>query len=79
MKELFVNCDDVFDNTDFWSNQQHLQMLYHQLLIMDLELALDKKMEQELWTSCFRNLISTLQGIVRNRAVSETSFKKGQK
>ena len=31
-----------------WINRQHLQDLYQKLLVLDLEYALDKKVEQEL-------------------------------
>ncbi|XP_076316149.1 uncharacterized protein LOC143228739 [Tachypleus tridentatus] len=41
--------------------QQKLGQLFEELLLYDLEYALDKKVEQELWNYVFRNPISALQ------------------
>lgn len=37
--------------------------------MLDLEYALDKKVEQELWTFGFKNHITTLQELTRDKKV----------
>ena len=39
-----------------------LSDLYQRLLLMDLEFALDKKVERDLWNIAFKNVIDSLQG-----------------
>ncbi|XP_071802166.1 uncharacterized protein [Asterias amurensis] len=46
---------------DPWVTRQQLRELYQQLLVTDLEFALDKKVEQDLWNHAFKNQISALQ------------------
>ncbi|XP_015668610.1 protein SMG7 isoform X4 [Protobothrops mucrosquamatus] len=38
------------------------------MLVTDLEYALDKKVEQDLWNHAFKNQITTLQGQAKNRS-----------
>ncbi|PIK46514.1 hypothetical protein BSL78_16641 [Apostichopus japonicus] len=45
----------------------NLQNVYRELLVTDLEYALDKKLEQELWNNIFKNHISSLQAKVRDK------------
>ena len=40
--------------------------LYQRLLLMDLEFALDKKVERDLWNVAFKNVIDSLQGTLSN-------------
>uniref|UniRef100_A0A8C7SVA2 Nonsense-mediated mRNA decay factor n=1 Tax=Oncorhynchus mykiss TaxID=8022 RepID=A0A8C7SVA2_ONCMY len=63
------------DMTDFklgaaevWTSRQVLQDLYQKMLVTDLEYALDKKVEQDLWNHAFKNQITTLQSQAKNRA-----------
>ncbi|KAF5290808.1 hypothetical protein FQR65_LT11512 [Abscondita terminalis] len=58
---------DLLNDSQAWTNQQQLQTIYHQVLVLDLEYALDKKVEQELWTVGFKNHISTLQEQIRDK------------
>lgn len=51
-----------------WTSRQALQDLYQKMLVTDLEYALDKKVEQDLWNHAFKNQITTLQGQAKNRA-----------
>lgn len=60
---------DLLNDTDAWTYQQQLQTLYHQVLVLDLEYALDKKVEQELWTFGFKNHITSLQELTRDKKV----------
>ncbi|PVD22532.1 hypothetical protein C0Q70_18346 [Pomacea canaliculata] len=46
---------------ELWVTRQRLEDLYKRLLLMDLEYALDKKVEQDLWNHAFKNQITTLQ------------------
>lgn len=58
---------DLLNDLEAWTDQQQLQTIYHQVLVLDLEYALDKKVEQELWTLGFKNHISTLQEQARDK------------
>ncbi|KAM4641192.1 nonsense-mediated mRNA decay factor SMG7 isoform 2-T2 [Discoglossus pictus] len=53
---------------EVWTSRQALQDLYQEMLVTDLEYALDKKVEQDLWNHAFKNQITTLQGQAKNRA-----------
>ncbi|GJQ82549.1 hypothetical protein Trydic_g13004 [Trypoxylus dichotomus] len=64
--KLCKNCDLLTDS-EIWVNQQQLQTIYHQVLVLDLEYALDKKVEQDLWTLGFKNQISTLQELAKDK------------
>jgi protein SMG7 len=46
-----------------------LQRIYQQVLILDLEYALDRKVEQELWNHGFKNYIGTLQNLAKDKKV----------
>lgn len=61
---------DLLTDSDAWTDQQKLQTIYHQVLVLDLEYALDKKVEQELWTLGFKNHITTLQELSRDKKVT---------
>ncbi|XP_071983384.1 nonsense-mediated mRNA decay factor SMG7 isoform X5 [Engystomops pustulosus] len=52
---------------EVWTSRQALQDLYQKMLVTDLEYALDKKVEQDLWNHAFKNQITTLQGQAKNR------------
>lgn len=47
--------------SETWVTRQKLEDLYKKLLLIDLEYALDKKVEQELWNHAFKNQITNLQ------------------
>uniref|UniRef100_A0A674BMB8 Nonsense-mediated mRNA decay factor n=1 Tax=Salmo trutta TaxID=8032 RepID=A0A674BMB8_SALTR len=53
---------------EVWTSRQALQDLYQKMLVTDLEYALDKKVEQDLWNHAFKNQITTLQSQAKNRA-----------
>lgn len=48
----------------------YLQKIYQQVLILDLEYAINKKIEQDLWNLGFKNYIDALQKLVKDRKVS---------
>ncbi|XP_048586851.1 nonsense-mediated mRNA decay factor SMG7 isoform X2 [Nematostella vectensis] len=50
-----------------WSSRQMLQDLYKRILLNDLELALDKKIEQDLWNSAFKSQIDFLREKARDK------------
>ncbi|KAF4518571.1 hypothetical protein B566_EDAN015739 [Ephemera danica] len=54
-------------STEIWTLQQQLQDAYQEVLLMDLELALDQKVEQELWNVAFKKFISALQSLARDK------------
>ncbi|XP_067662602.1 nonsense-mediated mRNA decay factor SMG7-like isoform X2 [Haliotis asinina] len=47
--------------SELWVSRQRLEDLYKKLLLLDLEYALDKKVEQDLWNHAFKNQINILQ------------------
>ncbi|CAL8347616.1 unnamed protein product [Merluccius merluccius] len=53
---------------EVWTSRQALQDVYQKMLVTDLEYALDKKVEQDLWNHAFKNQITTLQSQAKNRA-----------
>uniref|UniRef100_A0A8P4FVZ2 Nonsense-mediated mRNA decay factor n=1 Tax=Dicentrarchus labrax TaxID=13489 RepID=A0A8P4FVZ2_DICLA len=67
---LFPLCalDSKLGAAEVWTSRQALQDLYQKMLVTDLEYALDKKVEQDLWNHAFKNQITTLQSQAKNRA-----------
>ena len=61
---------DLYEDKDGWTNHQELVSLYRDLLITDLEFALDRKVEQDLWNFCFKNYISHLQSRLKDKRSS---------
>ncbi|BFZ20344.1 hypothetical protein BsWGS_23385 [Bradybaena similaris] len=53
--------------SELWVTRQKLEDLYKKMLLLDLEYALDKKVEQELWNHAFKNQINTLQTQAKDR------------
>lgn len=60
--------DSKLGVAEVWTSRQALQDLYQKMLVTDLEYALDKKVEQDLWNHAFKNQITTLQSQAKNRA-----------
>ncbi|XP_028833074.1 nonsense-mediated mRNA decay factor SMG7 isoform X2 [Denticeps clupeoides] len=60
--------DSKLGAAEVWTSRQALQDLYQKMLVTDLEYALDKKVEQDLWNHAFKNQITTLQCQAKNRA-----------
>ncbi|XP_068998307.1 nonsense-mediated mRNA decay factor SMG7 isoform X3 [Embiotoca jacksoni] len=60
--------DSKLGAAEVWTSRQALQDLYQKMLVTDLEYALDKKVEQDLWNHAFKNQITTLQSQAKNRA-----------
>ncbi|XP_063984003.1 nonsense-mediated mRNA decay factor SMG7-like [Diachasmimorpha longicaudata] len=67
LKDKVQRCKDLLTDNDAWVCQQQLQKIYQQVLILDLEYALDKKVEQELWNLGFKNYIVLLQTQAKDR------------
>ncbi|XP_020279632.1 protein SMG7-like [Pseudomyrmex gracilis] len=67
LKDKVQRCKDLLNDYDAWICQQQLQKIYQQVLILDLEYALDRKVEQELWNLGFKNYIATLQSQVKDK------------
>lgn len=44
------------------SQIHHLQNLYKKVILLELDYALDKKVEQDLWNTCFKLPLTKLQG-----------------
>ncbi|XP_059915183.1 nonsense-mediated mRNA decay factor SMG7 isoform X7 [Gadus macrocephalus] len=60
--------DSKMGAAEVWTSRQALQDVYQKMLVTDLEYALDKKVEQDLWNHAFKNQITTLQSQAKNRA-----------
>lgn len=45
--------------------------MYQQILLLDLEYAIEKKIEQDLWNIGFKNYIDILQKLVKDKKVSK--------
>lgn len=67
LKEKVQNSKDLLNDNEAWVCQQQLQRIYQQVLILDLEYALDRKVEQELWNHGFKNYIGTLQNLAKDK------------
>lgn len=67
MKDKVQHCKDLLNDNDAWLCQRQLQKIYQQVLILDLEYALDRKVEQELWNLGFKNYIAMLQLQAKDR------------
>lgn len=60
---------ESLSSSDVWEKRQELCHLYETLLLIDLDYALDKKVEQDLWSFIFRNPISACQSKAREHKV----------
>ncbi|XP_001605792.1 protein SMG7 [Nasonia vitripennis] len=67
LKDKVQRCKDLLNDNDAWMCQRQLQKIYQQVLILDLEYALDRKVEQELWNLGFKNYIAMLQSQAKDR------------
>lgn len=67
LKAKIQECKDNLFDTDAWLCLQQLQKIYQQILILDLEYALDLKLEQDLWNLGFKNYIASLQSYIRDK------------
>ncbi|GIY90554.1 hypothetical protein CDAR_562461 [Caerostris darwini] len=65
-------------SNDVWQRRQELCHLFESLLLIDLDYALDKKVEQDLWSFIFRNPISACQSKAREHKKSNHSYSNSQ-
>ena len=61
----------MYRDTDTWSTHQELAKILKKIIITDLDFALDRKLEQLLWNSCFKNYISHLQVKSKDRRAKD--------
>ena len=52
---------NYFHDPGSWGELQELQKLYKKLLLSDIDYALEKKVEVDLWNFCFKDYITYLQ------------------
>ncbi|GFY48889.1 protein SMG7 [Trichonephila inaurata madagascariensis] len=69
---------DGQSSNDVFQKRQELCHLYESLLLIDLDYALDKKVEQDLWSFIFRNPISACQSKAREHKKSNHSYSNSQ-
>ncbi len=68
-QEIFIECEKLKQKIlslpngkpDIWHSRQELLDQYGQLILFDLDYALEKKIEHDLWTVVFKNEISYKQ------------------
>ncbi|XP_041974121.1 protein SMG7-like [Aricia agestis] len=63
----FNNGTSMLQDKTLWTNQQELQKVYQKVLMLDLDYALEKKVEQDLWNIGFKQQIEALQAITKDR------------
>ncbi|KAJ2946700.1 hypothetical protein O0L34_g12758 [Tuta absoluta] len=63
----FKSGTSMLQERSLWATQQQLQKVYQKVLILDLDYALDKKVEQDLWNIGFKQQIEALQAISKDR------------
>ncbi|CAG9783305.1 unnamed protein product [Diatraea saccharalis] len=63
----FKNGTSMLQERNLWSTQQQLQKIYQKILVLDLDYALEKKVEQDLWNVGFKQQIEALQAISKDR------------
>jgi len=67
LARLVSHKKDLYQDSEGWSGHQELVSLYRDVLLTDMEFALDRKVEQDLWNFCFKNYISHLQSKVKDK------------
>lgn len=63
--------EDFTVGSEGWQSRQRLQDLYKSILLTDLESALDKKVEQDLWNSAFKSQVDFLRQQTKDRKGSK--------
>ncbi|XP_030035931.2 uncharacterized protein LOC115451696 isoform X2 [Manduca sexta] len=63
----FKSGTSMLQERNLWVTQQQLQKVYQKVLVLDLDYALDKKVEQDLWNIGFKQQIEALQAISKDR------------
>ncbi|XP_048481874.1 nonsense-mediated mRNA decay factor SMG7 [Plutella xylostella] len=63
----FKSGTSMLQDRNLWVTQQQLQKVYQKVLVLDLDYALDKKVEQDLWNVGFKQQIEALQAIAKDR------------
>ena len=59
---------NLYLDSEAWSQHQEFQSLCQKMLLEDLEYTLDKKLENDLWSLCFKDYITLLQKTARDRS-----------
>ncbi|XP_028029593.1 uncharacterized protein LOC114242580 [Bombyx mandarina] len=63
----FKSGTSMLQDQNIWTTQQQLQKIYQKVLVLDLDYALEKKVEQDLWNVGFKQQIEALQAISKDR------------
>ncbi|XP_050356008.1 nonsense-mediated mRNA decay factor SMG7-like isoform X2 [Nymphalis io] len=63
----FNSGTSMLQDKTLWTTQQQLQKVYQKVLELDLDYALEKKVEQDLWNVGFKQQIEALQAISKDR------------
>ena len=67
LRSLVIGKRELYGNREAWTSHQRLAATYRNILLTDLEFALDRKVEQELWNNCFKSQISNLQAAAKEK------------
>ncbi|XP_038208921.1 protein SMG7-like [Zerene cesonia] len=76
LKQKVIKCNSgisMLQDRSLWANQQQLQKAYQKVLTLDLDYALEKKVEQDLWNVGFKQQIEALQAISKDRKNAQRS------
>ncbi|XP_023950516.2 nonsense-mediated mRNA decay factor SMG7 isoform X2 [Bicyclus anynana] len=63
----FNSGTSMLQDKTLWATQQQLQKVYQKVLVLDLDYALEKKVEQDLWNVGFKQQIEALQALSKDR------------
>ncbi|XP_045514535.1 protein SMG7-like isoform X1 [Pieris brassicae] len=76
LKQKVLKCNSgtsLLQDRSLWATQQQLQKAYQKVLTLDLDYALEKKVEQDLWNVGFKQQIEALQAISKDRKNAQRS------
>ncbi|XP_045505856.1 uncharacterized protein LOC123702212 [Colias croceus] len=80
LKQKVIKCHNgtsMLQDRSLWATQQQLQKAYQKVLTLDLDYALEKKVEQDLWNVGFKQQIEALQAISKDRKNAQRSEAQG--
>ena len=80
MTELFVAKTAkkfIFKDTNVWQKHYELLELYKKLILVDLDYALEKKAEVDLWNVGFKEIVTQIQSEANSRSILDKSKNNG--
>ena len=65
----------IFKDTNVWQKHYELLELYKKLILVDLDYALEKKAEVDLWNVGFKEIVTQIQSEANSRSILDKSKK----